>query len=123
MGRVWDSSSAPRGLAIGQLQESLLHLCLGDGGLKPIHKGRSSGRLWRIWLDGSLWWRTKILMKGCPHCMGGEGFWKDTVLRIKLLPEDLVITAEMPKQDWCLLLPVLPALAADDRRETARAMK
>ena len=52
--------------------------------------------------------------------MGGEGFWKDTVLRIQLLPEDLVITAEMPEQDWCLLLPVLPALAADDRRETAR---
>lgn len=51
--------------------------------------------------------------------MGGEGFWKDTVLRIQLLPEDLVITAEVPEQDWCLLLPVLPALAADDRRETA----
>ena len=52
--------------------------------------------------------------------MGGEGFWKDTVLRIQLLPEDLVITAEVPEQDWWLLLPVLPALAADDRRETAR---
>ena len=52
--------------------------------------------------------------------MGGEGFWKDTVLRIQLLPEDLVIPAEMPEQDWCLLLPVLPALAADDRRDTVR---
>ena len=52
--------------------------------------------------------------------MGGEEFWKATVLRIQLLPEDLVIPAEMPEQDWCLLLPVLPALAADDRRETAR---
>ena len=45
---------------------------------------------------------------------------KDSVVRIQLLPEDLVITAEMPEQDWWLLLPVLPALAADDRRETAR---
>ena len=52
--------------------------------------------------------------------MGREGFWKDTVLRIQLSPEDLVITAEMPEQDWCLLLPIQPALAADDRRETAR---
>ena len=52
--------------------------------------------------------------------MGAEGFWKDTVLRIQLLSEDLVFTAEMPEQDWCLLMPVLPALAADDRRETAR---
>ena len=41
-------------------------------------------------------------------------------MRIQLLPEEFVVTAEMPKQDWCLLLPVLPALAADDRRETAR---
>ena len=49
--------------------------------------------------------------------MGGEGFWKDTVLRIQLLPEDLVITAKVPEQDWCLLL---PALTADDTRETAR---
>ena len=49
--------------------------------------------------------------------MGGEGFWKDTVLRIQLLPEDLVITTEMPEEDWYLLLPVLPA---DDRREMAR---
>ena len=41
-------------------------------------------------------------------------------MRIQLLPEDLEITAEMPEQDWCSLLPVLPALVADDRRETAR---
>ena len=40
-------------------------------------------------------------------------------MRIQLLPEDLVITAEMPEQDWRLLLPVLPALAANDRGETA----
>ena len=110
----------PCGLAIGQLWESPFHLCLGDGSLKPIHRGRSSSRPWRIWLDGGRWWRTKILMKGRPRCMGGEGLWKETVMCIQLLPEDLVIIAEVPEQDWRLLLPVLPALAADDRGETAR---
>ena len=81
-----------------------------------IHRGRSSGGLWSIWLDGSCWWRPKLLMKGCPRCMGGEGFWKITVLRIQLLPEYLLITAEMPEQHWCLLLPVLPAHCLHMRR-------
>lgn len=42
--------------------------------------------------------------------MGEEGLWKDNVMRNQLLPEDVVITAEMPEQDWHLLLPILPAL-------------
>ena len=63
----------------------------------------------------------KIHMKGRPHCMGGKGLWKGAVMRIQLiqlLPEDLVVATEMSKQNCCRLLPVLPALAADDSEET-----
>ena len=59
-------------------------------------------------------------MRGCSRCMGGEGLRKGTVMRNQLLPDDFGISAEMPEQDRCLLLPVLPALAGDDSRETAR---
>ena len=52
--------------------------------------------------------------------MSEKGLWKGTVMRFQVLPESFVVAAVSPQQEWCLLLPVRPALAADGRRETLR---